>query len=134
MIRRPPRSTRTDTLFPYTTLFRSQSLSKYENDHQTPRWETVDRLARTLGLPEQYFFRPHNAADLRPVFWRSKLTAQSVDLDRALVRLEWLKEVVDYLGGFFDFPQLSLLRVDLPDDPPLITSDLIEKAPIAGTS
>src|SRR3546814_9374396 len=26
MIRRPPRSTRTDTLFPYTTLFRSQGL------------------------------------------------------------------------------------------------------------
>src|SRR3546814_3978880 len=25
MIRRPPRSTRTDTLFPYTTLFRSTS-------------------------------------------------------------------------------------------------------------
>src|SRR3546814_5728919 len=25
MIRRPPRSTRTDTLFPYTTLFRSNS-------------------------------------------------------------------------------------------------------------
>src|SRR3546814_3870088 len=27
MIRRPPRSTRTDTLFPYTTLFRSTSRS-----------------------------------------------------------------------------------------------------------
>src|SRR3546814_16779776 len=26
MIRRPPRSTRTDTLFPYTTLFRSDGL------------------------------------------------------------------------------------------------------------
>src|SRR3546814_7045500 len=26
MIRRPPRSTRTDTLFPYTTLFRSKNL------------------------------------------------------------------------------------------------------------
>src|SRR3546814_9034769 len=26
MIRRPPRSTRTDTLFPYTTLFRSELL------------------------------------------------------------------------------------------------------------
>src|SRR3546814_1735765 len=26
MIRRPPRSTRTDTLFPYTTLFRSAQL------------------------------------------------------------------------------------------------------------
>src|SRR3546814_4016480 len=27
MIRRPPRSTRTDTLFPYTTLFRSEGLN-----------------------------------------------------------------------------------------------------------
>src|SRR3546814_9535800 len=28
MIRRPPRSTRTDTLFPYTTLFRSRRLDR----------------------------------------------------------------------------------------------------------
>src|SRR3546814_5584302 len=28
MIRRPPRSTRTDTLFPYTTLFRSRSTAR----------------------------------------------------------------------------------------------------------
>src|SRR3546814_4065999 len=28
MIRRPPRSTRTDTLFPYTTLFRSTDLTR----------------------------------------------------------------------------------------------------------
>src|SRR3546814_12050880 len=30
MIRRPPRSTRTDTLFPYTTLFRSAGLLEVE--------------------------------------------------------------------------------------------------------
>src|SRR3546814_3438577 len=29
MIRRPPRSTRTDTLFPYTTLFRSRDPSSH---------------------------------------------------------------------------------------------------------
>src|SRR3546814_20657481 len=29
MIRRPPRSTRTDTLFPYTTLFRSADLASF---------------------------------------------------------------------------------------------------------
>src|SRR3546814_4793543 len=29
MIRRPPRSTRTDTLFPYTTLFRSRCLKRF---------------------------------------------------------------------------------------------------------
>src|SRR3546814_16636680 len=33
MIRRPPRSTRTDTLFPYTTLFRSQWLEKHLIDY-----------------------------------------------------------------------------------------------------
>src|SRR3546814_7119589 len=31
MIRRPPRSTRTDTLFPYTTLFRSEPAQLYLN-------------------------------------------------------------------------------------------------------
>src|SRR3546814_3324287 len=32
MIRRPPRSTRTDTLFPYTTLFRSHLLRRIEDE------------------------------------------------------------------------------------------------------
>src|SRR3546814_4097165 len=32
MIRRPPRSTRTDTLFPYTTLFRSKADKAEERD------------------------------------------------------------------------------------------------------
>src|SRR3546814_8327309 len=32
MIRRPPRSTRTDTLFPYTTLFRSEATVKLVGD------------------------------------------------------------------------------------------------------
>src|SRR3546814_2418656 len=35
MIRRPPRSTRTDTLFPYTTLFRSRDASGRELIRQT---------------------------------------------------------------------------------------------------
>src|SRR3546814_4261244 len=42
MIRRPPRSTRTDTLFPYTTLFRSHHLQH----RPAGRGErAVDRLA-----------------------------------------------------------------------------------------
>src|SRR3546814_2920328 len=32
MILRPPRSTRTDTLFPYTTLFRSTALERMNSD------------------------------------------------------------------------------------------------------
>src|SRR3546814_3026672 len=41
MIRRPPRSTRTDTLFPYTTLFRSAD------------------TGRTVVWPERYRTRGH---------------------------------------------------------------------------
>src|SRR3546814_20917316 len=52
MIRRPPRSTRTDTLFPYTTLFRSAVLlspdcSMYEVDwtaNVLVSWLTVAEL------------------------------------------------------------------------------------------
>jgi Zn-dependent peptidase ImmA (M78 family) len=88
----------------------------------------VERLASTLGFPSGYFFRPTATADERPVFWRSKLSAQVADLERAKVRLEWLKEVVDYLGDFFDFPELSLLRVDVPADPTKITDEVIEHA------
>src|SRR3546814_17939649 len=41
MIRRPPRSTRTDTLFPYTTLFRSHSATQH---HGLRREVTGHRL------------------------------------------------------------------------------------------
>src|SRR3546814_19199840 len=43
MIRLPPRSTRTDTLFPYTTLFRSDRLDQDEVDSALQ--QRVDLLA-----------------------------------------------------------------------------------------
>src|SRR3546814_5865552 len=46
MIRRPPRSTRTDTLFPYTTLFRSE----LQRDLDGHRQHYVDALALVLDL------------------------------------------------------------------------------------
>src|SRR3546814_9693448 len=47
MLRRPPRSTRTDTLFPYTTLFRSldeRQLSEQLGISRTPIREALARL------------------------------------------------------------------------------------------
>src|SRR3546814_19637839 len=38
MIRRPPRSTRTDTLFPYTTRFRSQADAVDQGRHSRRIW------------------------------------------------------------------------------------------------
>src|SRR6056297_2742166 len=46
MIRRPPRSTRTDTLFPYTTLFRSLAAA----DAIVPRDPALPALVRQLQL------------------------------------------------------------------------------------
>src|SRR3546814_6254881 len=77
MIRRPPRSTRTDTLFPYTTLFRSfadgwrlRNIIKKYSDHialpiELPKevtaaegeekpeveWETVNRASALWTRP-----------------------------------------------------------------------------------
>src|SRR3546814_9101545 len=72
MIRRPPRSTRTDTLFPYTTLFRSDvvegtndAVGAAQNDRAlaaeveadvAARFRQVALLAGELPMaPEQHF-------------------------------------------------------------------------------
>src|SRR3546814_11261285 len=52
MIRRPPRSTRTDTLFPYTTLFRSDGLRVDQFGAVAARIDGIDEPARELdALP-----------------------------------------------------------------------------------
>src|SRR3546814_17570071 len=64
MIRRPPRSTRTDTLFPYTTLFRSdvvvqtpgvrrRGLIIADMDSTMITIECIDELADYAGIKEQ---------------------------------------------------------------------------------
>src|SRR3546814_9732016 len=52
MIRRPPRSTRTDTLFPYTTLFRSQlRVGVQRGEHPADRCEHREVHGVVLGRP-----------------------------------------------------------------------------------
>src|SRR3546814_6374737 len=57
MIRRPPRSNRTDTLFPYTTLFRSQieqSIQRYLDALETAdRTQPIEAEAKTHRLQEK---------------------------------------------------------------------------------
>src|SRR3546814_7440444 len=67
MIRRPPRSTRTDTLFPYTTLFRSAFFAEvlpkpiaWFADMELDIWGSV---LQQLGIPGHDRF----IADCRPL-------------------------------------------------------------------
>src|SRR3546814_20488304 len=76
MIRRPPRSTRTDTLFPYTTLFRSlfeylpeTAMLFVDESHQTvPQIGAMARgdHRRKITLAE-YGFRLPSCIDNRPL-------------------------------------------------------------------
>src|SRR3546814_10388310 len=51
MIRRPPRSTRTDTLFPYTTLFRSVSRREAGAGHKRRRaTQPSDQIAAEIRV------------------------------------------------------------------------------------
>src|SRR3546814_9398868 len=51
MIRRPPRSTRTDTLFPYTTLFRSQGIVRIQTQGtDRVRFQSVSAYAEDDGI------------------------------------------------------------------------------------
>src|SRR3546814_8805950 len=53
MIRRPPRSTRTDTLFPYTTLFRSLNLITFASIYfrkSTLRYEWENLIDAAYGI------------------------------------------------------------------------------------
>src|SRR3546814_19274968 len=97
MLRRPPTSTRTDTLFPYTTLFRSRL--------QRPRWDRIVRsLAesireeRALTVTQVFkswhqevamreFFRAIAKTTDRPEHWEPRETVWHDYMDEIFVRI-----------------------------------------------
>src|SRR3546814_100905 len=91
MIRRPPRSTRTDTLFPYTTLFRSRYIEATSQLAQT----TLRSVLGKHDLDEMLSERDKLNADLREILdrqtedWGIKVAAveiKHVDIDESMVR------------------------------------------------
>src|SRR3546814_251481 len=84
MIRRPPRSTRTDTLFPYTTLFRSRQVAGlYDADgtyfliaagQVPPSRNDADRAALLLA-------RHLSAEELQAIVWRMAINIDFWSMD-----------------------------------------------------
>src|SRR3546814_8500405 len=76
MIRRPPRSTRTDTLFPYTTLFRSVGnvaafpLGGYVAFRDDDRDDCL--LFRGGPAPGSAVHPGHTMSDLLSVYWTAQ--------------------------------------------------------------
>src|SRR3546814_12241603 len=95
MIRRPPRSTRTDTLFPYTTLFRSLNLQccqvafflepRLAVPSTLPRQQHVHQRTRLVGVVDRQLHQPAGVgmdgrlAQLRRIHLAKALEAGHVD-------------------------------------------------------
>src|SRR3546814_6071960 len=108
MIRRPPRSTRTDTLFPYTTLFRSYSIGHQsrrgrchlrQRGRASGRHLLLRRLAadRSVGPSGQFPDRargsgPAVAADLAPDLRSEEHTSELQSLMRISYAVFCLKK------------------------------------------
>src|SRR3546814_11745927 len=85
MILRPPRSTRTDTLFPYTTLFRSYYVAVTVAEIVDAGTELENKLVETdpdkLGLlvtPNQIVLEPGAIRSIRLVSLNKPLTRDRV--------------------------------------------------------
>src|SRR3546814_8979371 len=63
MIRRPPRSTRTDTLFPYTTLFRSDHTRRRLDQHRIAIAEEAIALGDGMAIRGHHPFMTAVRAD-----------------------------------------------------------------------
>src|SRR3546814_2011726 len=76
MIRRPPRSTRTDTLFPYTTLFRSLAALTESTltEEEAPTVDGAILLAPAVWSAERmpWLYRATLALAVHTIPWRSE--------------------------------------------------------------
>src|SRR3546814_12113983 len=98
MLRRPPRSTRTDTLFPYTTLFRSEIKDRIASAQPYGEW--VKGFTSFSGL------KGFDAAEPAQRFERAELMRRQVAAGRTLEDMELIlspmvedaKEAVGSMG------------------------------------
>src|SRR3546814_886482 len=84
MIRRPPRSTRPDTLFPYTTLFRSRRADRLVEPaafaHDLLRRLGVVPKRRVLDLRIEFVEPPHRAVPVEKAAQQRQRGANLVDM------------------------------------------------------
>src|SRR3546814_258242 len=110
MIRRPPRSKRTDTLFPYTTLFRSRIALRCSQDKLFRRERRAIRECRSdkhsfhVRLPLPFLGVPQRSSPwerTRAVAHTSRkesLVVPGWSRDRPIaLRQEWLKAAFSWL-------------------------------------
>src|SRR3546814_15511713 len=102
MIRRPPRSTRTDTLFPYTTLFRSESRPRAITVDRDPIWlaalpRRCARRLKTIGIVEII-----TIGQSSPRISRNRLGSRSVGRNKRAIAPGLVSALAALFPGLFD--------------------------------
>src|SRR5258706_14797231 len=85
-------------------------------------------ISDKLNMPVSYFMREVKYIEPNPIFWRGKSTATREARDRAEIRLVWLREIIDYLAEYFDYPSLNLPNMHLPREFPGIDTEMLDLA------
>src|SRR3546814_3240780 len=101
MIRRPPRSTRTDTLFPYTTLFRSFSLDEVFGDGylllpMIDRTRFLKEVCYVEDVAEAYKQHIKNDGDNIVIYRSEEHTSELQSLMRISYAVFCLKKKTNY--------------------------------------
>src|SRR3546814_11099147 len=99
MIRRPPRSTRTDTLFPYTTLFRSSKQIQPAIDKKLSLGDFQAVLKTECGAKEAAF-RTAIVADDRSSGMSEKDAQSDADDQISEYRDKIIEEYEEYQKSF----------------------------------
>src|SRR3546814_13229911 len=112
MIRRPPRSTRTDTLFPYTTLFRSVIGRPADRQQAALRCDRQMLVCHLdLRSPPGHAHRPEAFAKKSRSTSNCPILACNFSISASLARLGRLVDSIEQAGH-------ALHRLPLPRPPP----------------
>src|SRR3546814_904015 len=136
MIRRPPRSTRTDTLFPYTTLFRSKAETAAKHgEEQVHIWRrsfdvppppleadspfdlSRDRRYAGVAIPNTESLKDTIARVLP--YWESRIAPELRAGKRVLISAHGnsLRALVKHLSGISD---AEITGLEIPTGQPIV--------------
>src|SRR3546814_5358253 len=106
MLLRPPRSTRTDTLFPYTTLFRSGSAARKSTQAVRPTQSAIAFRFASLRVTRP-FRPPTPSAHFRPSIARSEEHTSEL---QSLMRISYAVFCLKKKKNFNIHPQYDSLQ------------------------
>lgn len=85
-----------------------QSISYYENGKQTPRAESIEKLAHALNVPPAYFFAQDVSEEVAPIYFRSLTKLQKSERARATSLLGWLARLLYCYQQYLDLVPVNI--------------------------